>query len=511
LRLFRRNALGVYAVYGASMVSGLVVTPIVLHALGDETFGVWSFIGSITIYLGILDFGLGPSVVRFAAEARGRAAPEETNELASVALALYAAIGAVTLVAGVALSWLVPALIEMPDDLVWHARLATFVVTAGLAARFPLGLFYNLLGGHQRLDVQNLGNFVGTVLYAVLVAILIPRGGGIVLLATVGLGVTLLRLGLPLLWLRREFPELRLRRAHVTRERVRRLASVSWSNFLVHVANKVVFSTDIVVVGIVLGAREAAIYAIASRLFQLAFGLASVLTSLLYPAFAEYEGAGDEERQRRLLLAGLRGGSAAALVLALPLLAIPGQLLEGWLGDGYADSAPVLALLALVVLLHQPIWLLTQYLIARGRQREIARLLLAGSGANLVLSIALAMTVGTWGVALATLLTDAAVLALAVPIWVTPAAGLRAAVLARALLRPALPAAAVAVVVFGAARAVHTDTLLELAPVGIGWALLAGAAVWRLGLSEDERRAFARQLRGGTPRPLEEPELSASS
>ena len=250
---------------------------------------------------------------------------------------------------------------------------------------------------------------------------------------------------------------------------------MSWSNFLVQVANKVVFSTDIVIVGIVLGAREAAIYAIASRLFQLAFGLASVLTSLLYPAFAEYEGSGEEERQRRLLLAGLRGGAAAALVLALPLVAIPEQLLTGWLGSGYDDSAPVLVLLALVVLLHQPIWLLTQYLIARGRQRSIARLLLAGSGANIVLSVVLASTVGTWGVALSTLITDAAVLVLAVPLWVTPASGLRAAAVARALARPAVPALGVAVVVFGVARALDTDTLLELAPVGAAWGLLAAA------------------------------------
>ena len=505
MRLFRRNALGVYAVYGASIVSGLVVTPIVLHALGDEPFGIWGFIGSITIYLAVLDLGLGPSVVRFTAEADGRGDPEETNRIASVALALYAVIGALTLVAGAALSWFVPLLIETPGDLVWDARIATFLVALSLAARFPLGLFYNLLGGKQRFDVQNLGNFLATVLYAVLVAILIRRGGGLVLLGALTLLVTIVRLGLPLAWLRGEFPALRLRRAFVTRARVRELVSVSWSNFLVHVANKVVFSTDVVVVGIVLGAREAAIYTIASRLFQLAFGLASVVTSLLYPAFAQYEGSGEAERQRRLLLAGLRGGSAAALVLALPLLVIPENLVTAWVGDGYGDSAPVLALLAVVVLIHQPVWLLTQYLIARGRQREIARLLIVTSAGNVVLSIVLALTIGTWGVALATLIADAAALAVAIPLSVAPAAGVSVGALARALLRPAVPALAVAIVVLGLARSVGADTLLELVPVGAAWLLLASAAVWQFGLTVEERRSFARQVGSGAAEPLAEP------
>ena len=75
MRLFRRNALGTYAVYAAAIVSGLVVTPIAAPAIGDDEFGIWSFIGSITIYLSVLDFGVGPSIVRFAAEARGRPRP----------------------------------------------------------------------------------------------------------------------------------------------------------------------------------------------------------------------------------------------------------------------------------------------------------------------------------------------------------------------------------------------------------------------------------------------------
>ena len=137
MRLFRRNALGIYATYGAAIVSGLVVTPIVLHELGTETFGIWSFIGSITVYLMVLDFGVGPSIVRFAAEARGRRSPEDTNALASVGLALYAVIGAATLPVGLAIAWLVPELVSTPDDLVWPARISTFLVVLGIAAALP--------------------------------------------------------------------------------------------------------------------------------------------------------------------------------------------------------------------------------------------------------------------------------------------------------------------------------------------------------------------------------------
>jgi O-antigen/teichoic acid export membrane protein len=303
---------------------------------------------------------------------------------------------------------------------------------------------------------------------------------------------------------RSELPELRLRRSYVTRAKLRELTSVSSSNFLVHVANKVVFSTDVVVVGIVLGPGSAAIFAIAAKLFQLAFGLASAATSLLYPAFAEFEGAEQAERQRRLLVVGLRGGAAAALLLALPLLFMPTEVITAWVGDGYHDSALPLAILAGVVLIHQPIWLATQYLVARGHQRPIARLLVGAAGVNVVLSVLLAKLVGAWGVALSTLSVDTVVLAVALPVLVAPAAGVDVSTLTRALLKPALPALVVAALVLTVVpRAADADTLLRLAPVGVLWGLLASAAIWRFGLTSADRRSFTRGVAPGAATTLD--------
>ena len=503
MRLFRRNALGVYAVYAAAIVAGLVVTPVVLHEIGDVEFGIWSFIGAITIYLSVLDLGVGPSIVRFAAKARGERAPDETSRLASVGLAMYAAIGLVTLPVGALLAWLVPLLVETPNDLVWPARISTFLVVLSLAARFPLGLFTNLLLAQQRFDVQNLASFVSTVLYAVLVVLLVPNGGGLILLGALTLLTTLLRLALPLLWVRREVPGLRLRREYVTRDGVRELTAFSGSMFLVHVANKVVFSADVIVVGIVLGPVAATFYAIPAKLFTLAFGLSSAATNLTFPAFSEYEGAGETERQRRLLLAALRGGSAVAALLALPLLLMPDQLIQAWVGDGYAESTSTMALLAVVAFVHQPVYLMTQYLTARGLPQGIARTLIAVVAVNVVLSVILAEAVGIWGVALATLLTDLAALLYALPRLVAPASGVPARTLLLAILRPALPAAAVGVLVLvGVARVVDQDTMLGLLPIGALWALLGGLAVTRFGLEPAEREALVRLVPGrGAPSP----------
>ncbi len=499
MRLLRRNALGVYAAYGVAILSGLLVTPVVIHSIGKEAFGVWSFIGSITIYLSILDFGVAPSIVRFAAEARGRRADHDLNEVASTGLAVYAVIGLLTIPAGIGLAFLAPILVDAPHGLVWDARIATLLVVVALAARFPLGLFNNLLVAQQRWDLQNLANIVSTGLYAVLVAALMPRYGGLVLLGILTLGTALLRLALPLFWLRRELPGLHLSRRLVTRARLRELASFSSSNFLFHIAQKIVFSTDVIVVGIVLGSAASGVYSVPAKLFALVFGIGTAVTSLMFPAFAELEGAGASERQRRLLLVGLRVGTALMLVLALPLLLIPDLLIHAWIGGGFHASYAVLSILAAVLLIHQPIYVLTQFLIARARQREVAVASIAVTLANLLLSFILAWAWGLPGVAVSTLATDLALLVWIVPTIAAPAAGTSSGELLGALWRPVIPAAgAAAVVLVGLARWWDPHTMLALVPLGAAWTVASAAVLWRFGLAPREREQFRRELwRGG--------------
>jgi O-antigen/teichoic acid export membrane protein len=496
VRFLRRNALGVYGVYAAAILSGLVVTPVVVHTLGKAGYGAWSFIGAITIYLSVLDFGIGPAIVRYGAAARGRGSTDELNEIASVGLALYALIGLVTLPIGLVLAWVVPWAAHVPDRLVWDTRVATLLVVLSLALRFPLGLFNNLLVAQQRWDLVNLGNVVGTLLYAGLAVVLLPHGGGIVLIAALTLATGLVRLTLPLLWLGRELPGLRVRRRLVTRARLRELTAFGSSNFLVHIAQKIVFSTDVIVVGIVLGVRPAAVYGVPSKLFALVFGIGTAATSLMFPAFAELEGAEARERQRRLLLAGLRAGSALMLLLALPLLLIPDLLIRAWINTpGYGGSYAVMAILAAVLVIHQPIYVLTQFLIARARQREVAWASIVTTLANLALSFLLAWTWGIRGVALSTLVTDVVLLVWIVPRYAAPAAGVDSGALARAIARPALPSALVAaLVLIGLARWWSPQTLLALAPLGALWTVAYGVVVWRLGFARTERARITREL-----------------
>ena len=50
---------------GCDVLVGLLLSPIILHWLGDTAFGIWVLIFSITGYYGLFDLGIRSSVVRY--------------------------------------------------------------------------------------------------------------------------------------------------------------------------------------------------------------------------------------------------------------------------------------------------------------------------------------------------------------------------------------------------------------------------------------------------------------
>ena len=500
MRFLRRNVLWVYAVYAGALLSGLVVPPILLHTLGSTELGIWLFIGSLTGYLRVLDLGVGPSIVRFGAKHRGERDEEATNALLSVGLVVYALIGAATIVLGVVLAYLVPELVDVPPDLVWTARAAGLVVVATIAVDFLIGIFSDLLGAQQRYDVINVCGLVSIVLYVVLIATVLRHTGGLVLLAAIVFVTTVVRLALPLLWVPRELPFLRPSRRYVTRERVRGLLGFSWHNFLIHVAARAAYGTDLVVVGIVLGSTAAAVYGLPSKLFAMGFGLATAAPALIYPAVAEAEGARDRARQRHYLRGGLRVGMSLMLLVALPLVLIPHDCLVAWgIGSGtnrldahqLHEASLVLALLGVALVLSQPLDVAGKFLVARGRPAPMARILLASVALNVVVSVALAETVGVWGVAVGTIAGQVGAL-LVVPVLVSRASEIPVRALAVSALRPVLPAVVTALLLFGVVQRWHPDTKTELLPVAVTWLAAGAIAIWFLGLDGSDRAAIRR-------------------
>ena len=71
-----------------SMVAGLLVMPFLIRQLGNSGYGLWTLIGTLTGYFGVLDLGVGSAVGRLIAGYLARGEFERINAIISTGLSL---------------------------------------------------------------------------------------------------------------------------------------------------------------------------------------------------------------------------------------------------------------------------------------------------------------------------------------------------------------------------------------------------------------------------------------
>src|SRR5439155_819764 len=86
-----------------TVVAVYLLTPYTIHKLGDDGYGTWNLINSITGYLGLLVLGVPMASVRYFAQHVARGDTTKLNQAIGSCTALYLILGAVALVMGVGL------------------------------------------------------------------------------------------------------------------------------------------------------------------------------------------------------------------------------------------------------------------------------------------------------------------------------------------------------------------------------------------------------------------------
>ena len=164
---------------------GFFLSPFILHHLGDDAFGLWVLIFSLTGYYGIFDFGIRSSLVRYVSKFQATGDQQELACLINTSLFTYTWIGLILLVPTFLGSFYVDHMFHVPPAFVGDARLLFLMVGMSLALGFPLGISGGILEGLQRFDLLNWTNIISSLMRAVLIVWALRHGFGLLTVALV--------------------------------------------------------------------------------------------------------------------------------------------------------------------------------------------------------------------------------------------------------------------------------------------------------------------------------------
>lgn len=312
----------------AGQIAQLLVIPFLLHALGTERYGLFALFLAIVASGGILDAGVGPTVLRFVARAGRRSLLVE--HIVASAITVVLLIGIVIFVLASAAAALFPVILS--QNIGGQVSTFSFVLltTASLVFAMLATVALNAIRGARKYRVFSFGETGLRVLQPLVVTGAAIWSGSItVVLASYCLVTGILAAILLLVMARQTGIELRLATdLRYFRRRMLRFGRWIWVQAICGYAGT---QADRFIVLSLTDLHTLGIYSVAASVANGIMGVAGAASGFLVPEAAARIGRKDwlfrTFKRATLLLSGL-----SSLGILLLMFAAPG-LLDLWLGE----------------------------------------------------------------------------------------------------------------------------------------------------------------------------------
>jgi len=389
---------------GLNISVGIFISPYIIHHLGDDAYGLWVLIFSITGYYGLFDLGIRSSIVRYVATYSATHNREELNRLISTALFTYSGIGAIAILITLTGSFYVNSIFRISPDFLHTARWLFLVVGSAVALGFPVGVFGGVLEGLQRFYLLNFTSMGASIMRAASIVIAIRHGYGLLAVAVITVSMPLIS-GFVNAAVVLSILPLRLSIKNFNRDSVRRIATYSSSTFIIIVAARLRFKTDAMVIGKFIGAAAITYFTIGSRLVDYTGDVVNGLAQVFVPMSSKSDATGDLAGLKKILIAGNRACALIVFPITASLIILGKSVIEVWVGARYiATSYPVLLILLIPTATMLAQSACGRILFGMAKHRTLALAVLLEGTTNLILSIVLVRRFGILGDAVGTAL-----------------------------------------------------------------------------------------------------------
>lgn len=406
------------SIIGNSLSGGLVpfvkiiitfiMSPLIVHALGNYDYGIWEMVFAVVGYMGILDLGLTPAIVRFVARHHALEDHRELNRIYSSCLAFLFPVGLAMALALIAVAFWAPHLIIKGASAGDQQKYFIFliIVAAETFVTFTGSLFDCFLEGFQKYKLRNYTTVFMSVAGALVMYPLLKNGGGLVAVAAANAaGYTVKFAFYGIMLATNRYGNFRFRLADTSYVTLKEMFSFGFNNLVYAVALRISSVTDSLIIGAFLGPAVVTLYIIPYNFICQARSFIWALSRNFMPLFSELDALEQGEAAQLLYFRASRFMVGMILPLVIGIVMLGPSFLEHWIGHEYAQSGRLV--LYIIAAAYGIGWLnplANKLLIGYGQHGILARIGIISSFFNLGLSLILVHFMGKEGVALGTLL-----------------------------------------------------------------------------------------------------------
>lgn len=381
------------------MLIGFVLTPYIVFSLGMEDFGLLAVFGSLASYLGLLDFGIGGTFVKFVTEYTEKDDVPAARQVLTFGTLFYLAFGLVLAIPVFAFSPAIVGLFKMAPGTQPHAVIVFREFFALVVASMALGIPGTATVAKQRMDLAIRNNFVGYLVYVPVVAVLLYLRWGINALVAAQAVQIAVSATLQYVTARRLFgPLWHDPRALETRVIRRMFGFGGWTQ-VTGLLNVFTLDAGRFICASFISVAAVTYYEIGGKLAYISRTLPNYLVDAVSPAAAAADAHADTGRLDRIQLAGSLYLLLLTTVIAGFVVGACGPIVRVWMGVEYPYVEGITALLAVGYVASSSGTVGLAMLRSTGRPDLEALCVGVGAAVNVVATIVLAPAFGIVGVA----------------------------------------------------------------------------------------------------------------
>src|SRR5438270_3751099 len=332
---FLRAIVTSWIAVSANAVVGFFLTPLILHHLGDEAFGLWVLVTTMVGYYGLFDTCLCGSVLRYVSRQNALGDKEGINQAVTTAFYSYFGVCLVVIASAFLLAPWLPHFFSVRHDLTDAFRSLFLLAGVMQGLMLPLAVFAASLRAAARFDQAYMLRVASLVLRVVAVIAVIHEGGG---LFAMGAAVILPNLffysaQVPLAF--RAIPGISLNPRWMRKTVFQDMFRYSSISLTVGIGEKLRDYIYPLIIAKFLSSVAVTFFSLPMKLLAVPLEGIGTMTEIVNPISSKLEGHNDFPTLRKLIQLSVQGAFLVLVPIVTFLFIFGKELLLVWLGPKY--------------------------------------------------------------------------------------------------------------------------------------------------------------------------------
>ena len=282
-----------YVLTFVHILSGIIYVPLLLSFLSGSDYGVYKLIGGLIGLIGVMDFGLSNTVIRYYSASKEKKDEKGAENILAICLIIFLIITFILIIIGIVTYFLIPIIFgnSLLASEITLAKVMFIILFVNLAITIPSKIFTaSIFANEKFVFIKSLQIFQGVLTPVCVLLFLFVRSSAI----TVTIVQTVSNLvGIILTIIYAIFKcKVKIKLHHFNKKLVREIFVFSFFIFLAMIVDQLYWRCDSIIIGAFIGSIGVTIYSISSSLCDYFKQFSVSVGSVFMPELARIDARG---------------------------------------------------------------------------------------------------------------------------------------------------------------------------------------------------------------------------